>query len=78
MYRAGLTEADKPVDSLLFVVSTRVGKTEIARTLSNSLGVKIIRFDMSEYQEKHVALKLIGAPPGYAGYEEDGLLTFGT
>ena len=73
--RAGLNDENKPVSSLLFVGPTGVGKTEVAKTLSNSLGIKLIRFDMSEYGEKHAAAKLIGAPPGYVGYEEGGLLT---
>ena len=73
--RAGLNNENKPISSLLFVGPTGVGKTEVAKTLANSLGVKLIRFDMSEYAEKHVAAKLIGAPPGYVGYEEGGLLT---
>ena len=73
--RAGLNDENKPISSLLFVGPTGVGKTEVAKTLANSLGVKLIRFDMSEYAEKHAAAKLIGAPPGYVGYEEGGLLT---
>lgn len=75
MSRAGLNDENKPVASMLFVGPTGVGKTEVAKTLSNSLGVKLLRFDMSEYTEKHAASKLIGAPPGYVGYEEGGLLT---
>lgn len=75
MSRAGLNEEDKPVASMLFVGPTGVGKTEIARCLSKKLGVELIRFDMSEYAEKHAAAKLIGSPPGYVGYEEGGLLT---
>ncbi|MPQ43440.1 AAA family ATPase [Clostridium tarantellae] len=75
MSRAGLNEDNKPVASMLFVGPTGVGKTEIARTLSKVLGVDLIRFDMSEYGEKHSASKLIGSPPGYVGYEEGGLLT---
>ena len=75
MSRAGLNEEDKPVASMLFVGPTGVGKTEIARCLSKKLGVELIRFDMSEYAEKHAASKLIGSPPGYVGYEEGGLLT---
>ncbi|MCE5221615.1 MAG: ATP-dependent Clp protease ATP-binding subunit ClpA [Clostridium sp.] len=75
MSRSGLNEEDKTVASMLFVGPTGVGKTEIARCLSKKLGIELIRFDMSEYAEKHAASKLIGSPPGYVGYEEGGLLT---
>ena len=75
MSRAGLKDEGKPVASMLFVGPTGVWKTEICRVLSKELGIKLIRFDMSEYGEKHAASKLIGAPPGYVGYEEGGLLT---
>lgn len=73
--RAGFNEGEKPVASLLFVGPTGVGKTELTRQLASTLGVSLVRFDMSEYQEKHTVARLIGAPPGYVGYEEGGLLT---
>lgn len=73
--RAGLRDPDKPMASFLFVGPTGVGKTELAKILAESLGMKLLRFDMSEYQEKHTVSRLIGAPPGYVGFEEGGLLT---
>jgi ATP-dependent Clp protease ATP-binding subunit ClpA len=73
--RAGFGNPTRPVASFLFVGPTGVGKTELARSLSALLGVTLHRFDMSEYQEKHTVARLIGAPPGYVGYEEGGLLT---
>ncbi len=73
--RSGINDTERPVASLLFVGATGVGKTEIAKLLALNLGIKLIRFDMSEYQEKHSIARLIGSPPGYVGYEEGGLLT---
>ncbi|MCL2481450.1 MAG: ATP-dependent Clp protease ATP-binding subunit ClpA [Spirochaetaceae bacterium] len=73
--RAGFREPNKPVASFLFVGPTGVGKTELSKQLAAGLGISFIRFDMSEYQEKHTVARLIGAPPGYVGYEEGGLLT---
>jgi ATP-dependent Clp protease ATP-binding subunit ClpA len=73
--RAGFRDPNKPVANFLFVGPTGVGKTELARQLSASLGIALHRFDMSEYQERHTVSRLIGSPPGYVGYEEGGLLT---
>lgn len=73
--RAGLNEEHKPVASFLFVGATGVGKTELAKALAAELGIAFLRFDMSEYAEKHTVAKLIGAPAGYVGYEEGGILT---
>jgi len=73
--RAGFRKPGKPVANFLFVGPTGVGKTEIARQLAGSLGVEFLRFDMSEYQERHAVSRLIGSPPGYVGYDEGGLLT---
>ena len=73
--RAGLRDGDKPVGSFLFAGPTGVGKTELAKQLADILGISFQRFDMSEYQERHTASRLIGAPPGYVGYEQGGILT---
>ncbi len=73
--RAGLREPDKPIGSYLFSGPTGVGKTEVARQLSSTLGVELIRFDMSEYMERHTVSRLLGAPPGYVGYDQGGQLT---
>jgi ATP-dependent Clp protease ATP-binding subunit ClpA len=72
--RSGLRAADKPIANFLFAGPTGVGKTELARQLARILGIEFLRFDMSEYMEKHAVSRLIGAPPGYVGYEEGGLL----
>ncbi|MCM5704770.1 ATP-dependent Clp protease ATP-binding subunit ClpA [Larsenimonas salina] len=73
--RAGLSSPDKPVGSFLFAGPTGVGKTEVARQLSHLMGIELVRFDMSEYMERHAVSRLIGAPPGYVGYDQGGLLT---
>jgi len=75
--RAGLREPDKPIGSYLFSGPTGVGKTEVARQLASALGVELLRFDMSEYMERHTVSRLIGAPPGYVGFDQGGLLTDG-
>jgi len=75
--RAGLREPEKPIGSYLFSGPTGVGKTEVAKQLANLMGVELLRFDMSEYMEKHTVSRLIGAPPGYVGFDQGGLLTDG-
>ena len=75
MSKAGLLDMQKPIASFLFVGQTGVGKTEIAKVLAKELGVELVRFDMSEYTEKHTVAKLIGSPAGYVGYDDGGLLT---
>src|SRR6188768_1588489 len=75
--RAGLRQPEKPIGSYLFSGPTGVGKTEVAKQLASSLGVELLRFDMSEYMERHTVSRLIGAPPGYVGFDQGGLLTDG-
>jgi ATP-dependent Clp protease ATP-binding subunit ClpA len=75
MSRSGLGNPEKPIASFLFAGPTGVGKTEVAKQLANMLGIEFIRFDMSEYMERHTVSRLIGAPPGYVGFEQGGLLT---
>ena len=75
--RAGLREPEKPIGAYLFAGPTGVGKTEAAKQLAETMGVKLLRFDMSEYMEKHAVSRLIGAPPGYVGFDQGGLLTDG-
>ena len=70
-----MREGEKPIGSFLFAGPTGVGKTEVSRQLANVLGVELVRFDMSEYMERHTVSRLIGAPPGYVGYDQGGLLT---
>jgi ATP-dependent Clp protease ATP-binding subunit ClpA len=75
MSRSGLREEDKPIGAFLFAGPTGVGKTEVTRQLAHCMGVELIRFDMSEYMERHAVSRLIGAPPGYVGFDQGGLLT---
>ncbi len=75
--RAGLREPEKPIGNYLFAGPTGVGKTEVAKQLADTLGVELMRFDMSEYMEKHAVSRLIGAPPGYVGFDQGGMLTDG-
>ena len=75
--RAGLREPEKPIGNYLFAGPTGVGKTEVAKQLADTLGVEMLRFDMSEYMEKHAVSRLIGAPPGYVGFDQGGMLTDG-
>ena len=73
--RAGLKSSDKPIGSFMFAGPTGVGKTEVSKQLANLMGIELVRFDMSEYMEAHTASRLIGAPPGYVGFDQGGLLT---
>jgi ATP-dependent Clp protease ATP-binding subunit ClpA len=75
MARSGLGKADKPIGAFLFSGPTGVGKTEAAKQLAYILGIELLRFDMSEYMERHAVSRLIGAPPGYVGFDQGGLLT---
>jgi ATP-dependent Clp protease ATP-binding subunit ClpA len=75
MARSGLKDQEKPIGSFLFTGPTGVGKTEVTRQLAHTLGIELLRFDMSEYMERHTVSRLIGAPPGYVGYDQGGLLT---
>src|SRR6202011_3289725 len=75
--RAGLRDPEKPIGSYLFSGPTGVGKTEVARQLARTLGAELLRFEMSEYMERHTVSRLIGAPPGYVGFDQGGLLTDG-
>jgi ATP-dependent Clp protease ATP-binding subunit ClpA len=75
MARSGLGKPDKPIGSFLFSGPTGVGKTEVAKQLAFTLGIELVRFDMSEYMERHAVSRLIGAPPGYVGFDQGGLLT---
>ena len=73
--RSGLGNPDRPISSFLFSGPTGVGKTEVTRQLALTLGIELVRFDMSEYMERHTVSRLIGAPPGYVGFDQGGLLT---
>jgi ATP-dependent Clp protease ATP-binding subunit ClpA len=73
--RAGLRDMEKPIGNYLFSGPTGVGKTEVAKQLAKTLGIELVRFDMSEYMERHSISRLIGAPPGYVGFDQGGLLT---
>jgi len=73
--RAGLADQDRPIGSFLFMGPTGVGKTEVAKQLAHNMGIEFLRFDMSEYMEKHAVSRLIGAPPGYVGFDQGGILT---
>ena len=75
MARSGLREGDKPIGSFLLAGPTGVGKTEVTRQLARIMGIELVRFDMSEYMERHTVSRLIGAPPGYVGFDQGGLLT---
>ena len=75
MARSGLGSQNKPIGSFLFSGPTGVGKTEVAKQLAYTLGIELVRFDMSEYMERHAVSRLIGAPPGYVGFEQGGLMT---